>query len=118
MKTGHAITVTCDKGITIARWSTNGSDPAIIKAQKGDTVTITIDAPGTVVQATLMSGPRGNGSKGPLFGGNPIDLMKKPGLNVGQLAGRWGFAIAIEAEQDGDSSFYFVNVPELEVGST
>jgi hypothetical protein len=118
MKTGHSITVVCEKGSNIARWSSNGSDPAVVKAQKGDTVSFTIDAPGTVVQATLMSGPRALGSKGPLFGGNPIDLMKKQPLSVGNSVGRWGFAIAIETQQDGISSFYFLPDPELEVGST
>ena len=118
MQTGHSITVICDEGKNIARWHTNGSDPAVIKTQKGDTVSFTIDAPGTVVQASLMSGPRTPGSKGPLFGGNPIDLMKKQPLNVGHSTGHWVFAIAIEAQQDGISRFYFLPDPELEVGST
>lgn len=118
MQTGHSITVICEKGKDIARWSTNGGTPGVIKAHKGDTVSFTIDAPGTIVQATLLSGPRGQGSRGPLFGASPIDLMKKAPLKVGDSTGRWGFAIVIEAQQDGISSFYFLPDPELEVGST
>lgn len=118
MQIGHSITVTCDEGKDIARWSIKGSDHAVIKTQKGDTVSFTIDAPGKIVQATLLSGPRERGCTGPLFGGNPIDLMKKQPLSVGNSAGLWGFAIAIETQQDGISSFYFLPDPELEVGST
>ena len=118
MQTGHSITVICEKGNDIASWSTNGGNPGVIKAQKGDTVSFTIDAPGTIVQATLLSGPREQKCSGPLFGGNPIDLMKKVPLKVGDSVGRWGFAIVIEAQQDGISNFYFLPDPELEVGST
>lgn len=118
MQTGHSITVICKEGNDIATWSTNGETPEKIKAKRGDAVSFTIDAPGTVVQATLLSGPRQAGTEGPLFGGNPIDLMKKQSLKLGNSDGLWGFSISIEAQQDGISSFYYLPDPELEVGST
>ena len=117
MQTGHSITIVCEEGNNIASWSTDGRTPPVIKAQKGDTVTFTFDVPGTLVQATLLSGPRKKNTTTSLFGSNPIDVTKKQTLKVGNSDGRWGFAMAIEAEQDGISSFYFLPDPELEVGS-
>ncbi len=117
MQTGHSITVVCEEGKDLASWSTDGKTPPVIKAQKGDLITFNFEVPGTLVQATLLSGPRKKSTTASLFGSNPIDVTKKQTLKVGNSNGHWGFAIAIEAEQDGVSNFYFLPDPELEVGS-
>lgn len=119
----HQLLVTYVQGQALATWSLDGvpqEDGDVFKVQQGDKVAFQFEGPGDIAECVLITGQmnsRAHGSS-PFTEGNRVNLKAHSTLNVGQQTGQWGFTISFSARNsDGSSSFYYLQDPEMDVGS-
>jgi hypothetical protein len=119
----HQILVTYVEGETFATWSLDGvpqQEGAQFKVYPGDKVTFQFDGPGDIDECVLISGKMQTKCHGssPFTEGNRINLKANSTVNVAQQLGVWGFTLSFSAHNgDGTSSFYYLQDPEVDVGT-
>lgn len=95
----------------------------VLQFQPGDTIAVNYrgPAPGADISSSiLIAGPKKKGLPQSPFDddGNPVDLLKFPLLTIDRKSGRWGFSVSFAVDSGGNTRFYFLPDPELQVGST